>query len=181
MRVALLVRAAFVGAAVVLSMETAHGDMAASLPQGPFDLAVENMSVTQVSSTAMFRTVEIGCDVVNKGPNASNAKAWLLISRTDGPKTLKVVPIPEPFEAGERIHAQAELRLVRREDHLSVRNRIRRTVAERRHQRFERFRPGDVPEELSVRRVDRSRAERGRARARTPGGADRRIECLLPS
>jgi|SRR5882672_9695274 len=78
--------------------------------QAPFDLAVEDISVKQVSSTPMFRTVEITCMVQNLGPGPSKATASVVFSRPgeDGPKVLKAVPIPRPLEPGATFQAQAQ-------------------------------------------------------------------------
>jgi hypothetical protein len=75
-----------------------------------FDLAIRDMNVKQLSSTPMFRTVEITCIVANRGPKASNATAWLLISRPgeSSPQVLKVVSIPKPMEPGETFHVRSQ-------------------------------------------------------------------------
>ncbi len=76
----------------------------------PFDLAVEDMSVKQLSSTPMFRTVEIACVVSNRGPGTSKATASIVFSHPgdDGPKILKVVPLPRSMDPGERFQTEAQ-------------------------------------------------------------------------
>jgi len=78
--------------------------------QAPFDLAVDDMSVKQVSSTPMFRTVDITCTVQNRGPGPSKVTASVVFSRPgdDGPKILKAVPLPRLLEPGATFQAQAQ-------------------------------------------------------------------------
>jgi hypothetical protein len=68
------------------------------------------MIVKQLSSTPMFRTVEITCVVVNRGPKTSNATAWLLISRLgeSAPQVLKVVAIPKSLEPDDTFQARSQ-------------------------------------------------------------------------
>lgn len=74
-----------------------------------FDLAVQQVDVHQLSSTPMFREVEIRCVVVNRGPKSSGG-ASVVLSRPgdDGPKVLKRVALPE-LAPGDRfdVHTQS--------------------------------------------------------------------------
>jgi hypothetical protein len=84
------------------------GVRSASTP--PFDLAIREISVKQLSSTPMFRTVEITCVVENRGPRISNATGWLLISRPSdaGPQVLRMVAIPKRIEPGDQFEARSQ-------------------------------------------------------------------------
>jgi hypothetical protein len=62
-------------AAVVLSLVVAPGRAAGTESSAQFDLAVQEMTVKQLSSTPMFRRVEISCVVNNLGPRISDATA----------------------------------------------------------------------------------------------------------
>jgi hypothetical protein len=75
-----------------------------------FDLAVEEVDVRQVSSTPMFREVEIRCVVANRGPKPSSGPVTVVISRPgdDKRKVLKRVAIPESLAAGEQFEVRAE-------------------------------------------------------------------------
>jgi hypothetical protein len=75
-----------------------------------FDLAIQDMNVKQSSSTPMFRTVEISCTVESRGPRASNATAWVLVSRPGdaAPQILKVVAIPKPMQPGEKFQVRLQ-------------------------------------------------------------------------
>ena len=70
-----------------------------------FDLAVSGVDVRQLSSTSMFREVEIRCVVANRGPRASSAPATVVISRPtdEGIKVLKKVALPESIAPGETV------------------------------------------------------------------------------
>ena len=76
----------------------------------PYDLAIRDMNVKQLSATAMFRTVEITCVVVNRGPKGSNATAWLLVSRLgeSGPQVLKMVSIPKPMQPEDTFQVRSQ-------------------------------------------------------------------------
>jgi hypothetical protein len=76
----------------------------------PFDLALQEMSVKQVSSTPMFRTVEITCVVENRGARASNATAWVLVTRPGDAavQVLKVVSLPKVMEPGEKVQVRSQ-------------------------------------------------------------------------
>ena len=95
--------------AILLFVGPAGGD-SRSASQMLFDLAVRDMNVKQSSSTPMFRTVEISCTVESRGPRASNATAWVLISRPGdaAPQILKMVAIPRPMEAGDKFQARLQ-------------------------------------------------------------------------
>jgi hypothetical protein len=95
-------------AGVLLCAAAADGGVRSSAVH--FDLAVQDMNVKQLSSTPMFRTVEITCVVANRGPKTSNATAWLLISRPgeSSPQVLKVVSIPKSMEPGDTIQARSQ-------------------------------------------------------------------------
>ena len=70
--------AAIAAAAVTaLCVRRAAGGGVRSAVPAPFDLAIREMNVRQLSSTTMFREVEITCVVENRGPRVSNATAWL--------------------------------------------------------------------------------------------------------
>jgi hypothetical protein len=58
----------------------------------------------------MFRTVEISCTVESRGPGASNATAWLLISRPGegAAQILKMVAIPKPMAAGDKFQVRSQ-------------------------------------------------------------------------
>jgi hypothetical protein len=72
-----------------------------------FDLAVVDVEVTQVSSTAMFREVQVRCQVENRGPEKALTRAWVVVSREadDGDKVLNKVPVPVPFPSGNFVTA----------------------------------------------------------------------------
>jgi hypothetical protein len=78
-------------------------------PSRAFDLAVEEVDVQQLSSTAMFREVEVRCVIANRGPRTATG-ASIVISRPgdDGRKVLKKVALPE-LARGDRfdLHAQS--------------------------------------------------------------------------
>ena len=75
-----------------------------------FDLAVDKVDVRQISSTPMFREVEILCVVTNRGPKASTGPVTLVISRPgdDGPKILKKITLPEALAPGGQFETRAE-------------------------------------------------------------------------
>jgi hypothetical protein len=81
-------------------------------PRDPrvFDLAVEEVDVRQLSSTTMFREVEVLCVVVNRGPRGSAGPAFVVISRQGGdkPKILKKAIIAEPLAPGDRLEVRGE-------------------------------------------------------------------------
>jgi hypothetical protein len=95
-------------ATVVLLCAAAAGGVRSTL--APYDLAIRDMNVKQLSSTPMFRNVEITCIVENRGPKTSNATAWLLVSRLgeSAPQVLKAVAIPKPMEPGETFQARSQ-------------------------------------------------------------------------
>jgi hypothetical protein len=97
------------GAGFLLFVATAGGAVPSPSPV-PFDLAIQEMSVKQVSSTPMFRTVEIYCVVENRGPRTSSTTAWLVISRAGdaGPQVSKVVVIPKKMERGEKFETRVQ-------------------------------------------------------------------------
>lgn len=97
-------------AAVVVSLVAARGRTAGTESSAQFDLAVQEMTVKQLSSTPMFRRVEISCVVNNLGPRISDATAWLLISRPGSGATqvMLAVPVPKRLEPGSKFHARAE-------------------------------------------------------------------------
>jgi hypothetical protein len=76
----------------------------------PFDLAIAEMNVKQLSSTPMFRTVEISCTVESRGPRISNGTAWLLMTRPGdaGPQVVSLVAIPRAMEPGSRFQARSQ-------------------------------------------------------------------------
>ena len=75
-----------------------------------FDLAVDKVVVRQLSSTPMFREVEVLCVVANRGPKASTGTVTVVISRPgdDGPKILKKVTLPEALAPGNQFETRAE-------------------------------------------------------------------------
>ena len=102
------VSAAVAAAGCLLFIAAAEGGVRAAA--APFDLAVQEVRVKQVSSTPMFRTVEITCVVENRSPGVSNATAWLLISRPGDarPLVVKLVSIPKLMALGDKFQAQAQ-------------------------------------------------------------------------
>ncbi len=76
--------------------------------QLPFDLAVQEVDVHQLSSTPMFREVEIRCVVSNRGPKSA-AGASVVISRPgdEGRKVLKKVALPD-LGPGEHFDVRAQ-------------------------------------------------------------------------
>ena len=76
--------------------------------QLPFDLAVQEVDVHQLSSTPMFREVEIRCVVSNRGPKAATG-ASVVISRPgdEGRKVIKKVALPE-LGPGEAFDVRAQ-------------------------------------------------------------------------
>jgi hypothetical protein len=101
-------RFAAAAAALLLCAAAAGGGVRST--SAPFDLAIRDMNVKQLSSTPMFRTVEITCVVVNRGPKTSNATAWLLISRPgeSAPQVLKAIAIPKPMELEDTFQARSQ-------------------------------------------------------------------------
>jgi hypothetical protein len=77
--------------------------------RAPFDLAIEKIDVRQVSSTPMFRQVEVHCIVSNRGPKASGGAASVVISRPgdEQTKVLRKVALPE-IAPGANFDAKAE-------------------------------------------------------------------------
>jgi hypothetical protein len=75
-----------------------------------FDLAVSEVDVRQLSSTSMFREVEVRCVVANRGPHTSGTPAMVVISRPtdDGMKVLKKAAIPESLAPGEHFELRGE-------------------------------------------------------------------------
>jgi len=75
-----------------------------------FNLAVAEMDVRQISSTPMFREVEIRCVVSNLGPQHSTGPVSIVVSRPgdDGPKVLKKVGLPDSLAPGDRFVMRAE-------------------------------------------------------------------------
>jgi hypothetical protein len=89
----------------LLGWTTAAGGDPRQPPREPsraFDLAIADMDVRQLSSTSMFRDVEVRCVVANRGPHTSVGPVWVVASRPgdDGPKVLKKVGLPEPLAPG---------------------------------------------------------------------------------
>jgi hypothetical protein len=88
---------------------------AAAAPHQPprepraFDLAVAEMDVRQLSSTPMFREVEVRCVVTNRGPRNSAGPVAIVVSRPgdEGPKVLKKVGLPEALAPGDRFVIRA--------------------------------------------------------------------------
>ena len=89
---------------------TAAGGEVRPASQVPFDLAVQEMNVKQISSRPMFRTVEITCVVENRGPKTSSATAWLLISRPNdaSPLVLREFSLPKHMEPGEKVQVRSQ-------------------------------------------------------------------------
>jgi hypothetical protein len=82
-------------------------------PRGPsqaFDLAVAELDVRQVSSTPMFREVEVRCVVTNRGPHNSRGAVTIVVSRPgdDGPKVLKKIGLPDTLAPGDTFVTRAE-------------------------------------------------------------------------
>jgi hypothetical protein len=82
-------------------------------PRGPtnaFDLAIAEIDVRQLSSTPMFREVEVRCVVTNKGPRTSSGPVSIVVSRPgdEGPKVLKKIGLPEVLAPGDRFVMRAE-------------------------------------------------------------------------
>jgi hypothetical protein len=77
-------------------------------PSRTFDLAVEEVEVRQLSSTAMFREVEVRCVIANRGPKSATG-ASIVISRPgdDGRKVLKKIAMPE-LATGDRFDVRAQ-------------------------------------------------------------------------
>jgi hypothetical protein len=102
------VSAAVAAAGCLLFIAAAEGGVRGAAV--PFDLAVQEVLVKQVSSTPMFRTVEITCVVENRGPGVSNATAWILISRPGDarPMVVKLVSIPKLMELGAKFQVQSQ-------------------------------------------------------------------------
>jgi hypothetical protein len=75
-----------------------------------FDLAVAEIDVRQLSSTPMFREVEVRCVVTNKGPRPSIGPVSVVVSRPgdDGPKVLKKIALPDALGPGDRFTMRAE-------------------------------------------------------------------------
>jgi hypothetical protein len=75
-----------------------------------FDLAIAEIDVRQLSSTPMFREVEVRCVVTNRGPRNSSGPASVVVSRPgdDGPKVLKKIGLPEALAPGDRFVTRAE-------------------------------------------------------------------------
>jgi hypothetical protein len=95
---------------VALRVAKAHSPHSPSARDGAFDLAVQELDVRQTASTPMFREVAVRCVVQNRGPSFSRGLEVLVISRPgdDGPKVLKVSPIPVPLARGEKFALEAE-------------------------------------------------------------------------
>jgi hypothetical protein len=93
----------------LLFISAAVGGDRPALP-APFDLGIQAMSVKQLSSTPMFRTVEITCVVQNRGAIPSNATGWLLISRPGdpAPQVLRMVSIPTPMGPGGTFQVRSQ-------------------------------------------------------------------------
>jgi len=90
---------------------TALGGAPRERPRDPgaFDLAVQEVDVRQLSSTTMFREVEVLCIVVNRGPRGSAGPAGVVVSRQgEKPKILKKATIAEPLAPGDRLEVRAE-------------------------------------------------------------------------
>jgi hypothetical protein len=68
------------------------------------------MDVRQLSSTPMFREVEVRCVVTNHGPRNSSGPVAIVVSRPgdDGPKVLKKIGLPEALAPGDRFVMRAE-------------------------------------------------------------------------
>ena len=81
-------------------------------PRDPraFDLAVQEVDVRQLSSTTMFREVEVLCVIANRGPRGSAGPAFVVTSRPgdDRPKILKKAIIAEALAPGDRFEVRAE-------------------------------------------------------------------------
>ena len=92
-----------------LFIAAASSGVRSSLPAS-FDLAVRDLTVKQLSSTPMFRTIEVTCVVENRGPKPSNATAWVLITRSGDPSplVLKVVSIPKAMDSGDQFQVRAQ-------------------------------------------------------------------------
>jgi hypothetical protein len=75
-----------------------------------FDLAIAELDVRQLSSTPMFREVEVRCVVTNKGPKNSSGSVSIVVSRPgdDGPKVLKKIALPESLAPGDQFVMRAE-------------------------------------------------------------------------
>lgn len=95
----------------VVASPAARAEPPRSTPSdGAFDLAVQEVDVRQTASTPMFREVAVRCVVQNRGPSLSRGSEVLVISRPgdDGPKILKMAPIPVPLTQGERFVMHAD-------------------------------------------------------------------------
>ncbi len=105
--------AAFGAAAVGLLGWTAAAGGAPRQPRREatraFDLAIAEIDVRQVSSTPMFREVEVRCVVTNKGPKNSSGSVFVVVSRPgdDGPKVLKKMAL-EALAPGDQFVTRAE-------------------------------------------------------------------------
>jgi hypothetical protein len=75
-----------------------------------FDLAIAELDVRQLSSTSMFREIEVRCVVTNRGPRHSSGPVAIVVSRPgdDGPKVLKKIGLPDTLAPGDRFVTRAE-------------------------------------------------------------------------
>jgi hypothetical protein len=93
----------------LLFIASAGGEVRSAAPAS-FDLAVREVNVTQLSSTPLFRTVEITCVMENRGPRTSNATGWLSISRPGdvAPQVLGKISFPKSMEPGDKLQARSQ-------------------------------------------------------------------------
>src|SRR5215813_6215166 len=81
---------------------TAAAGGAPRQPVRAFDFAISEMEIRQLSSTPMFREVEVRCVVTNRGPHTSSGPVSIVVSRfgDDGLKVLKKIGLPESLPPG---------------------------------------------------------------------------------
>src|SRR4051812_37533375 len=89
---------------------TAAAGGAPRQPPRAFDLAVAQIDVRQLSSTPMFRQVEVRCIVKNQGPKHSAGSASIVISRTtdEGAKVLKKTMLGDSLAPGAEFVVRSE-------------------------------------------------------------------------
>jgi hypothetical protein len=98
------------GWVLLVGWTAAAGGAPRQPPARAFDLAVAELDVRQLSSTPMFREVEVRCVVTNKGPKPSSGPVSIVVSRPgdDGPKVLKKIGLPDTLSPGDRFVMRVE-------------------------------------------------------------------------